>query len=417
MREGKFIEFKENITTTFLKTVSAYANFGEGVVYFGVLDNGEPVGLSDPVDACLRIENMINDNIDPHPDFTLEVNEQLRTVKLTVEAGDNKPYLFKGKAYKRNDTSTIPVDRYELSRLAMIGLNVSYDSTPATRQELTFEFLTKKMKSILHVETVNLDVFKTLGLYTEKQGYTVAAQLFSDENETRGIDIAKFGESINIINERIDLSNHSLLEQYDQALEVYRRYYQYEIIQGAYRQTVELIPQEAFREAIANALVHRDWGVQASIRVAMYDEYVEITSPGSLPPQVKVNDYLNGNVSYLRNPIIGNIFFRLHIIESFGTGITRIKQSYKNSMIKPSFEVSESCVRIILPVISHPDKINESKINLVKQLGNKILSSSEIARMLNLSKTKTVYLLNELLDDGSIEKVGSGRSTKYYNKR
>lgn len=417
MREGKFIEFKENITTTFLKTVSAYANFGEGVVYFGVSDNGEPVGLSDPVDACLRIETMINDNIDPHPDFTLEVNEQLRTVKLTVEAGDNKPYLFKGKAYKRNDTSTIPVDRYELSRLAMIGLNVSYDSTPATRQKLTFEYLTKKMKSILHVETVNLDVFKTLGLYTEKQGYTVAAQLFSDENETRGIDITKFGESINIINERIDVSNHSLLEQYDQALEVYRRYYQYEIIQGAYRQTVELIPQEAFREAIANALVHRDWDVQASIRVAMHDEYVEITSPGSLPPQVKVNDYLNGNVSYLRNPIIGNIFFRLHIIESFGTGITRIKQSYKHSMIKPSFDVSESCVRIILPVISHPDKINESKINLVKQLGNKILSSSEIARMLNLSKTKTVYLLNELLDDGSIEKVGSGKSTKYYNKR
>lgn len=417
MREEKFIELKENITTTFLKTVSAYANFGEGVVYFGVSDNGEPVGLSDPVDACLRIENMINDNINPHPDFTLEVNERLRTVKLTVEAGDNKPYLFKGKAYKRNDTSTIPVDRYELSRLAMIGLNVSYDSTLATRQELTFELLTKKMKSILHVETVNLDVFKTLGLYTEKQGYTVAAQLFSDENETRGIDIAKFGESINIINERIDLSNHSLLEQYDQALEVYRRYYQYEIIQGAYRQTVELIPQEAFREAITNALVHRDWGVQASIRVAMYDEYVEITSPGSLPPQVKVNDYLNGNVSYLRNPIIGNIFFRLHIIESFGTRITRIKQSYKHSMIKPSFDVSESCVRIILPVIAHPDKNNESKINLVKQLGNKILSSSEIARMLNLSKTKTVYLLNELLDDGSIEKVGSGRSTKYYNKR
>ena len=149
----------------------------------------------------------------------------------------------------------------------------------------------------------------------------------------------------------------------------------------------------------------------------MFSDRVEIISPGTLPSQVKEKDYLSGNVSYLKNPIIGNIFFRLHIIEKFGTGITRIKKSYENSIKEPIFEISENNVKIILPVISDRKEMHdEEKRKIITLLKNKTLSSAEIATLSAISKTKTVAILNELLKDGCIIKLGNGRSTKYTSK-
>ncbi len=417
MRENKSLEFKEDISATFLKTVSAFANYGEGVIMFGITDDGTVVGTKDPLDACLRIENMINDNIDPHPDFTIEIDEKIKVVKLTVEEGANKPYLYKGKAYKRNDSSTIAVDRFELGRLVLSGSNISYDSTPSKYKDLTFNYLAAKFKSVLKITDINPDIMKTLALYDDKNGYSIAGELFADNNSFKGIDIAKFGEDINIINERIDLSNSSILKQFDEAVIIYKRYYQYEIIDSAYRKKVEQIPEEAFREAIANALVHRDWDIASSIKISMFNDRIEIISPGTLPSQVKEKDYLSGNVSYLKNPIIGNIFFRLHIIENFGTGIARIKKSYENSIKEPIFEISENSVKIILPVISDSkDMHDEEKRKIIDLLKNKTLSSTEIGVLSAISKTKTVSILNELLANGSIVKLGNGRSTKYTSR-
>ena len=188
MRENKSLEIKEDISATFLKTVSAFANYGEGVIMFGIADDGTVVGMKDPLDACLRIENMINDNIDPHPDFTIEIDEKIKVVKLTVEEGVNKPYLYKGKAYKRNDSSTIAVDRFELGRLVLSGSNISYDSTPSKYKDLTFNYLAAKFKSVLKITDINLDIMKTLALYDDKNGYSIAGELFADNNSFKGID-------------------------------------------------------------------------------------------------------------------------------------------------------------------------------------------------------------------------------------
>ena len=114
-------------------------------------------------------------------------------------------------------------------------------------------------------------------------------------------------------------------KQYDEIISVFKRYYQYEEINGFERKDRELIPEEAFREAVANSLVHRTWDVQSHIKISMYDDRIEITSPGGLPRELNEKEYLNGNISYLRNPIIGQLFFRLKYIEMFGTGILRIK--------------------------------------------------------------------------------------------
>lgn len=121
MRKTSTTEFKEKITNTFLKIVSAFSNYNGGEIFFGIDDNGNVKGLPDVKQACLDIENKINDSITPQPDYTLELQNNDRTIKLTVKSGIQKPYLYKSKAYKRNDTATIEVDTLEFSRLVLDG--------------------------------------------------------------------------------------------------------------------------------------------------------------------------------------------------------------------------------------------------------------------------------------------------------
>ena len=135
-RESRTLEYKELVTNTFLKTVSAFSNYGTGRIVFGVADDMTVKGLKDPMAECLSIENKINDSISPAPDYTLYTDEQNGLVILTVREGRYKPYFYKGKAYKRNDTATVEIDRLELMRLILEGQNTDFESLPAHTQEL-----------------------------------------------------------------------------------------------------------------------------------------------------------------------------------------------------------------------------------------------------------------------------------------
>lgn len=413
MKETKKLEFKSDITNTFLKTVSAFANYEGGQIRFGVADNGEVIGLKDPVQACLDIENKINDTIRPQPQYELVVQESDKTVILTVEAGRNKPYTYKSKAYRRNDTATIEVDELELTRLILQGKNINYEELPADNQELSFKILEKRAKQEIGIKSLNKDVLKTLNLYSDSDGYKQAAALLADENEFPGIDIARFGESISIILKRVTFEHESVLEELEKAVRIYRDYYQYEEIQGIERKKAEKIPEEAFRETIANALIHRTWDVNAHIRVMMFDDRIEISSPGGLPTGISEEEYLKGNVSILRNPILGNVFYRLHIVEILGTGIVRIQEAYKYSDKKPVFEIFDNSIKVILPVIGNADLTEDEKV--VYEVLSKTMpkSISEITDMTPFGKSKVTTLLKSLARKNYVSVTGNGRGTKY----
>lgn len=141
MRETRTLEFKEAITNTFLKTVSAFSNYDGGTIFLGFDDDGNIKGLPDVKPSCLDIENKINDSISPQLNYTLEIQNNDQTIKLTVKSGLQKPYLYKSKAYKRNDTATIEVDTLELSRLILDGKNIRFEELPCKEQELSFFLL------------------------------------------------------------------------------------------------------------------------------------------------------------------------------------------------------------------------------------------------------------------------------------
>ena len=414
MRETRTLEFKETITNTFLKTVSAFSNYDGGTIFFGVDDDGNIKGLPDVKQACLDIENKINDSITPQPDYTLEVQNNDQTIKLTVKSGLQKPYLYKSKAYKRNDSATIEVDTLEFSRLVLDGKNIRFEELPCKDQELSFEILHRKLKETVRIENFDKDTLKTLNLYDDVNGFNNAAGLLADKNHFPGIDIVKFGENISIIQKRSTFENISVLEVYEKAIDVFRDYYQYEVIQGADRKKMEKVPEAAFREAIANALIHRVWDVNSQIRVSMFDDRIEIVSPGGLPSGITEEEYLSGKLSVLRNRNLANVFYRLGFVEIFGTGITRIKQLYAESLIKPDFEVSENAIEIVLPIFEKNADLTEDEIVIYKLLSKTMLKPiSEVAPYVPFGKSKTIKLLKEMCQKGVIAVEGKGKGTKY----
>lgn len=415
MKENRFTEFKEDLSSGFLKTVSAFANFGTGKILFGIKDDGSIKGIQNPDKMCLDIENKINDSIQPKPDFSFSINRSTGVITLEVKDGAFKPYLYKGKAYRRSDTATVEVDQIELKRLILMGDNMSFEELPSPAQDLTFESFFRIIQQKLKLESLSTDVLKTLGFYTKKGEFNHAAALFADKNNFSGIDMVRFGASISEILDRDILTNKSILEEYNQAILFFEKYYQYEKIEGMERILIERIPIEAFRETLANAIVHRVWDIPAHIRIAMYPDRLEIYSPGGLPSGISKEEYLKGYISRLRNPIIANVFFRLQLIEMFGTGIKRIIDCYEEYEVKPIFDISENNIGVTLPVVDRKKEVNSDEMIILEILSKGIrLSSSELVLKSGFGKNKVVRLIGSLLEKNYVQKEGSGRGIKYY---
>ena len=171
MKENKNLEFKSDTTNSFLKTVSAFSNYDGGQIIFGVDNSGKVIGLNNLEELCLSIENKINDSIKPQPNYTLSLTDKEKTITLNVKPGNNKPYFYNSKAYKRNDTSTIEVDNLELKRLILEGENKSFEELPSAEQELSFNILEHELKAKMGITRIDQDILRTLNLYTDSSGF------------------------------------------------------------------------------------------------------------------------------------------------------------------------------------------------------------------------------------------------------
>lgn len=418
--ESKNVELKERYTSSFLKTVSAFANYNGGTVVFGVDDSGNIKGLNDANEVKLQIENSINDSITPQPIFelrTVQVDDK-SIVELIISQGIQKPYFYKHKAYRRSDTSTVSVDNPELKKMIMMSEGIEYERLPSTQDSLEFEVLSEFAQSKLSIEGINLDLLRTLGLY-EDDHYNRAGQLIADQNTLKesGMDFARIGDSDSIFLERDTISMKSLLTQYKKALNHFDKWYKpYEEVSGFYRETRIQIPREAFREAIANAIVHRDFLIPAYVKVSFYNDRIEIVSPGGLPMGISEKEYLSGNISLPRNRTVALVFNRLGIIELFASGIKRINQEYEKYNEKPVFDVLENSIRIVLPKIEYKENINELNIyEFILQLlnDNGDMSRQELEDATGYKKASLIRTLDFLINENKIVRKGKSRGIKY----
>ena len=413
--ECKTIELKRSRTDSYLKTVSAFANYNDGEIRFGVDDQGNLEPIEDMNAFSLDIENQINDSFRVRPSFSIVQNSN-KTISLFVKKGFATPYLYKGKAYKRDDTATIEVDDIELKRLYLQGSNMTFDEIPVQNKDLSFAALKEKLMSELKIESFNDDILKSLNLL-KNDSYNNAASLVSDANVFSGLDIAVFGDTIDILKERHTLSGISLISQFDKAMEIFERTYVYEQIDGPNRVRKERIPRVAFREMISNAIVHRTYDIRVNTKVSMFKDYIEISSPGGLMYGMTKENFLAGAFSILRNPIIANVFNRIGIIEAFATGIKRTNNAYLDYAVKPSIGIDEFGVHVVLPTIDFQIAMSSKDRAYLEPLKPNIkYTRAELETLLKLSKDSLIRVLNRLLADGLLEKEGNGRATKYFLK-
>ena len=413
MRETATLEHKRDLSRTYLKTVSAFANYGTGSIVFGIADDGTTVGLDDPEGACLQAGNAVNDSLDPVPRFALSIDESARTVTLTVYEGAAKPYLYKGKAYRRADSSTVAASRIEYNRLVMRGMNASFDSLEAASQDLAFHRLDAELASKLGIKELDTNALISLELMVPSGMFTNAAAMLADENDLPGIDMVRFGDSVSLILSRHTFEGESVLLQMSQALAVFEEHFAYEEVIGAERVARSLVPREAFREALANALVHRCWDVNANVKVSMFPNRIEVTSPGGLPDGMTEQEYLAGGPSIARNPVLANVLFRLGYIERFGTGIPRILEAYAELDVSPSFSVRPSSITVTLPV-EQSVSLTEGERRVLGIVGKgSSLTRAEVAEAAGLSKDKAIRVLNSLVQKSMVTREGSGRSVRY----
>lgn len=411
-QESPKLELRQQITDTFLKTVSAFANQGGGEIIFGITDDGEVLGMPSPEDAMLTIENKINSTINPRPDYSIEKQED-NTIKLSVNSGPFKPYTYKNKAYQRFGTSTVEVDRYSLNRPILDGNNQSYDNLPAPKSNYTFETLEIEFKRVFNFDSLAKQTLITLGLMTINGEITIAGALFADTNNFPGIEAVVFGNSINEIRSRRNLAGSSILTQLQDVYELFTEIYAYEKIEGKARKATSHIPKHAFREAIANAVAHRNWSIPASIKVSMFPQEVVIASPGPLPAGVSEEDFMRGNLSILRNPAVGDVLNKLKLIEKFGTRIPRIQQAYQGALVGPEFVLTPGSISVTLPVFTMEQEAKNEESLILTALSQS-LSRSAIAKETGLHPQKALRVINGMLDKRMIRRSGTGRATRYH---
>ncbi len=417
-KETKNVELKERFSKTLLKTISAFANYTNGAIYIGIADDGQIVGIKDINNLKLKIENTVNDTITPKPVYELNIlsDSGVMILEISVFKGQDGPYYYKNIAYMRNDTSTIAVDGPNLTRLILKSRNLTFDQLESKHHDLQFDYLKKELIQVLKIDEISESVLITIGLMQQGK-YNNGAVLLADNGniEQSFVDIVKFKLDSEVFVDRIKLNDNSLLNYYDEAISFFNKHFMpYQVVEGSKRITKQRVPLKAFREALANAIVHRDYLIKGGVQIAMFDNRIEIRSPGGLPEGITEEMYFKGLTSVLRNPVISYVFFRLGLIEQFGTGVKRIINSYSMYSSYPSFVIQSDQIKVILPVLD----FDYSKLNQIDGIIAFLEAypkspRQNIEQNLKIEKSFAIRRLNELQDKGQILKTGKGPSTVY----
>ncbi|MCL1991085.1 MAG: putative DNA binding domain-containing protein [Defluviitaleaceae bacterium] len=352
--ETEKLEFKEIATNEIYKEIIAFANTDGGRLLIGINDRGELTPLVNVDDVYTRVTNGIRDTIAPDVTmFTTYQLEENHTIQIDVAEGQNKPYYLKAKGlkpsgvYVRQGTSSVQASFEQIRQLIKESDGDTFESLRSLNQDLSFEQCERIFKK--HELAFDQEKFNILGIKNHNSGlYTNLGLLFADQCQ-HTIKIAVFDDVENTIFKDRQEFFGSLLQQVEDAF----KYIQLNnktrsVIDDLVRKDYWDYPKEALREALINAVMHRDYSYSGSIIVNINRAFIEFISIGGLLPGMSREDILLG-VSQLRNQKLTEVFLRLNIIEAYGTGIKRIFNLYKGSKQLPQIDVGPNSFRIRIP--------------------------------------------------------------------
>ncbi len=441
--ENKTTEFKREYVEDIKNTIIAFANCDGGTLYIGVDDDGTVYGVDDVDGTMLRVTNAVRDAVRPDVtmfvEFRSDVMDEKPVVCVSVQRGTARPYYLHGKGirpegvYVRQGASTVPATDAAILHMIKDTGGDSYEAARSLNQQLTFnkaaDFFQKRKVEFGRTQ------MRTLHLIGEDDMYTNLAFLLSEQC-THMIKLAVFeGSKKSVFKDRRELSG-SLLEQLEEAFDYIDRYNRTRAeFSGLDRLDMRDYPTEAIREALLNAIVHRDYSFSGAALISIFEDRMEFVTIGGLVKGITLDDVKLG-VSVLRNEYLANTFYRLRLIEAYGTGILKINECYNDYDVKPIIETTSNAFKITLPNTNFhaeeqktPDNFKtgsstsvtkkEKRMNAVLELcrdkGSVIRSDIEIA--LGVSQSTAILLLRELTDDGVLIKKGKTKNLRYYENK
>ena len=438
--ESETVELKSVVVDDIKKEIVAFANSDGGTLYVGVRDDGEVVGLDDPDGTTLQISNMARDAI--KPDVTMFIhyktieNDGKKIVEVKVQRGTDRPYYISKKGmrpegvYVRQGFSSVPATASAIRRMIKATDGDCFEAMRCLDQELTFD-ATEKEFELRSVE-FGPQQMRTLKLVDNDGLYSNLALLLSDQNPYT-VKVAVFqGTNQMIFKDRREFSG-SLLRQMNDVFE-------YVDLHNLTRATIEKLmridvrnyPVVAVREALLNLLVHRDYSFSASASIIIYDDRIEFVSIGGLLPEIELEDVLAG-ISACRNQNLANLFYRLHLIEAYGTGLSKIIESYDGVPEKPVISTTKNSFKVVLPNVNAKyetsaslasTQITASSTHVSKTDGREqrviayiqehgAITRPEAEELLNVSASTASRLINKMLKSGKLLQSGNARGISY----
>lgn len=429
------MKFSESVTTELKrvyaddikKTVVAFANTKGGTVYIGVEDDGSVVGVEDTDETMLRCTNAIRDAIKPDVSMFCECSTESidgkSIVVLTVQKGTASPYYIAVKGIRpegvfvRQGASTVPATETAILKMIKETDGDDYEDVRSLQQALTFEQASKvferKQVAFGTAQKISLGIVNADGVYSN------LGLLISDQCK-HTIKLAVFeGTEKAVFKDRYEFSG-SLLQQLSDVYDAIDRYNRTRAeFDGLYRIDMRDYPTEAIREALLNALVHRDYSFSGSTLISIFDDRLECVTLGGLVKGIAYDDIMLG-ASILRNKGLANLFYRLKLIEAYGTGMPKIMGSYAHAPVKPKIEVSDNAFKITLPNINAVRE-NTPTVELSEKeqacfvlfRSEERLTRKQVEASLGISQAAAVKVLSALTDKYMLKRVGRGKDTKY----
>lgn len=428
-QESETVELKEIVVDDIKKEIIAFANGEGGRLYIGVRDDGTVTGLESVDNVSLQISNMVRDAIKPDLTMflhykTIEIEEK-QVLEIEIQRGTERPYYIAKKGlrpegvYVRQGYSSVPANDTAIRRMIKETDGDRFEEMRSLEQNLTFvetsrEFARRNVEFGLHqmktLKLLNYDgIYTNLGLLLSEQcKHTIKVAVFQGTDQSVFKDRREFSGSLfkqlNEVYEYIDIHNQTQ-STFNKLLRVDTRDY----------------PEDALREALLNLMVHRDYGFQASALISIYEDRIEFVSVGGLVSGIDLEDIMMG-ISVCRNQNLANVFYRLQLIEAYGTGIRKILNAYHDVKQKPEIQHTQNAFKIILPnrnqnlerkeeyeVLS---KTEQQIIELMKQNGK--LSRKEIETKLELSTSTVLRLLKKLTEKNLVVQNREGRKVNYH---
>lgn len=432
IHESETIEFKSEYVEDVRKEIIAFANTNGGTLYIGIRDDGQAIGVSDIDEVILKISNRLRDSI--KPDITMFISYEriqmdgVEVLAIHVQRGTARPYYIASKGlrssgvYVRQGTASAPATDAAIRNMIKESDGDIFEDMRSLNQDLTFSTAKQVFRNRgLEFGTSQM---RTLGIITLEGIYTNLGLLLSDQCP-HIIKAATFhGTGQGEFHDRKEFTG-SLLKQLSDAYSYLDlRNSTASTFEGLYRVDSRDYPESALREALLNSIVHREYSVSASTLISIYDDRAEIVSYGGLAGGVTLTDVLQG-LSVCRNDKLANVFYRLELIEAYGTGLRRINDAYLDKPVSAEFSVGPNSFKVILPncniskiTTTAPSSISLPSNTLTEDAityiaSNGVVSRSDVERELSLSTSSAVRLMRKLIEIGAIQSHGNGKNTRY----